>query len=188
MHVEVFYDYLCPWSYLSQARVAGLVERHGLEVRWTPFELHPEIPPGGTDRRWGKPGAGSVLRPLAESAGLPLERRTRVVNTRRALALSVWAGSDPAWPTLHRTLFGAYWAEDADLDDPLVLTSIAEAAGIRGAAEAIARGEGVPEVVSAKERALDLGIGGTPGWLFEGGTAFTGLHDDAVLDRIVSRA
>lgn len=188
MQVEVFFDYLCPWSHLSQARVDGLIERHDIRVTWTPFELHPEIPPGGTDRRWGKSGAGSTLRPLAEAADLPLERRSNVVNTRRALALSTWAMDQPAWPELHKTLFAAYWGDDADLDDPLVLSDLAAGAGIIGAAAAIAEGAGVDAVVAGKERALDLGIGGTPGWVFDGGQAFTGLHDDAVLDRIIERA
>lgn len=188
MHVEVFFDYLCPWSHLSQARVDGLVRRHGIEVTWTPFELHPEIPPGGTDRRWGKSGTGSLLRPLAEAAGLPLERRSKVVSTRRALALSAWAMDQPAWPDLHRRLFAAYWGEDADLEDPLVLSGLATEAGVVGATGAIDEGSGLDAVVAAKERALDLGIGGTPGWVFDGGQAFTGLHDDAVLDRIINRA
>lgn len=188
MHVEVFFDYLCPWSHLSQARVEGLIERHDIRVTWTPFELHPEIPPGGTDRRWGKSGTGSMLRPLAEAAGLPLERRSNVVNTRRALGLSAWAMDQPAWPVLHRNLFAAYWGADADLDDPLVLADLADRADIEGAPGAIAEGAGLPVVVAAKERALDLGVGGTPGWVFDGGQAFTGLHDDAVLDRIIERA
>jgi predicted DsbA family dithiol-disulfide isomerase len=189
VQVEVWFDYLCPWCYLATDRVRYLRDRHGLDVRWRPFELHPEIPPGGADLA-GRPGSGSAIRRLADEAGLPIAPRRRSNNTRTALAFSTWAAPDPGWEGLHRGLFHAYWAEGADLEDPDVLVGVATEVGIDPAhsRQAIEAGAGMTAVHDSRTAAMDLGIGATPGWHFGDGVVFTGVHPDAVMDRIVGRA
>lgn len=120
---------------------------------------------------------------------MPVIRRMTWSNTRRALGLSVWARQQPSWPDLHAMLFHAYWAEGADLGDPAVLIRIAQRVGIStdAAARALAEGAGLEEAARERERALGLGIGNTPGWLFGDGVVFTGVHEPAVFDRIVAR-
>ncbi len=188
MGVEVWYDYLCPWCYLATERVRYLRDHHGITVRWRPFELHPEIPPGGAELP-GRPGSAPVIRGLADDAGLPIARRTRSNNTRTALAFSTWATDHDGWDALHAALFRAYWAEAADLEDPEVLVAVAAEAGIDpdAARSAIASGAGLTAVHDSKLAAMDLGIGATPGWHFGNGVVFTGVHPDAVWDRIVRR-
>lgn len=188
MGVEVWYDYLCPWCYLATERVRSLRDRHDIDVRWRPFELHPEIPPGGADLA-GRPGAADVIKELADEAGLPIARRRRSNNTRKVLAFSTWAGGHPAWEVLHGRLFRAYWVESADLEDDGVLVDLAAAAGIdRGrATAALLAGAGLEDVHASKAAAFDLGIGATPGWHFGDGVVFTGVHPDAVMDRIIRR-
>lgn len=188
MAVEVWFDYLCPWCYLATERVRSLRRRHDLDVVWRPFELHPEIPPGGTDLP-GRPGAASVIRRLAAEAGLPVTGRRRANNTRVALAFSTWATADPGWESLHEGLFRAYWAEGADLEDPAQLVAVAADAGIDSSAAeaAIATGAGLEAVHDSKVAAMDLGIGATPGWHFGDGVVFTGVHPDEVMDRILAR-
>jgi len=187
--VEVWFDYLCPWCYLATERVRTLRRRHGIDVAWRPFELHPEIPVGGAELP-GRPGSAPVIRDLAEEAGLPLTRRRRANNTRVALAFSTWAATDPGWEALHDRLFRAYWAETADIEDATVLAALATDAGIDAdaAAAALASGAGMGAVHDSKAEAMDLGIGATPGWHFGDGIVFTGVHPDEVMDRIVRRA
>jgi predicted DsbA family dithiol-disulfide isomerase len=188
--IEVWADYLCPWCYLAQDRVRYLEEHHGADVRWRPFELHPEIPPEGGPapslRR--PPETRARLRDQLAAAGLPARPRTTWSNSRRALALAAWAERDPAWPALHRGLYHAYWAEGRDLGDPEVLVAVATAAGVAGAQRAVADGAGLEGVAAARERALDVGIGSTPGWRLPGGVVFTGVHEREVFDRVVARA
>ncbi len=189
MRVEVWFDYLCPWCYLAQDRADHLIEAHGAEVVWHPFELHPEIPPGGTETLSGRPGAADVIRELAAEAGLPLRSRRRSNNTRRVLGLSAWAADRPEFDRFHRGLFAAYWAEGADLEDDATLVAIAKKAGLDpgAATDALASDSGVPLAEASKTRAIDLGIGATPGWHFGDGVVFSGVHPRAVMDRIVGR-
>lgn len=187
MAVEVWFDYLCPWCYLATERVSYLRDTHGLTVEWRPFELHPEIPPGGTELAV-RPGSGRAVRELAAAAGLPLGSRRRSNNTRIALALSAWASSSPGWDRLHDRMFSAYWVDGVDLEDPDLLVDLAAASGIeRGAAhDAVASGAGLEVLHASKAEALDLGVGATPGWHFGNGVVFTGIHPDHVMDRIVA--
>ena len=189
--IDYWADYICPWCYLAQDRVAYLADRHGAVMRWYPFELHPEIPPEGEPapdlrrsrdtKRW--------LRDELEHAGLPIVARRTWSNSRRALALSAWAEPRAEWPELHLALYRAYWAEGRDIGDPGELAAIARQAGIPAAdaEEAIAEGTGLDVVAAAKENALDLGIGNTPGWRFANGVVFTGVHERSVFDRVVAR-
>src|SRR5215831_17883311 len=85
-----WYDFLCPFCYVGQARTAILV-RHGLDVVELPFQAHPDIPLGGIP---AGPRTGPIYAMLereAKEAGLPLVWPPRLPNTRRALAAAEWA-------------------------------------------------------------------------------------------------
>src|SRR4051794_30663092 len=54
--LEVVSDAICPWCYVGKRRLAkalALLARDGLTfaVRWLPFQLNPDMPKGGVDRR-----------------------------------------------------------------------------------------------------------------------------------------
>jgi len=185
--IEVWSDYICPWCYLTLDRVDHIRRAHSLEVAWQPYELHPDVPHEGAPVR--RMSTRGELRDELGRAGLPISRRDTISNSARALALSAWATGLPEWPTLHRSLFDAYWAQGRDLGDPTVLVDIASAAGIDpGSAEtAVAAGAGRETVAAARERALDLGIAGTPGWHFGDGIVLVGAHATHILDRVIAR-
>ena len=192
MLIEYWADYICPWCYLATDRVRYLVERHGVEMQWRPFELHPEIPPEGGEAPALKRTRDTKtwLRDELAAAGLATRRRTTWSNSRRALALSAWALDRDEWPALHDALYRAYWKDGRDIGDTAVLVDLATTAGVDAAAAeaAIAEGQGLNEVAASRERALDLGIGNTPGWLLENGVVFTGVHERDTFDRVVGRA
>jgi predicted DsbA family dithiol-disulfide isomerase len=192
LHFEYWADYICPWCYLALDRVDHLVSTHGVEVRWRPFELHPEIPAGGEtippiaksrdSKRW--------LREQLDAAGLRTTRRNHWSNSRKALALSVWAEQRPEWPDLHHALYRAYFADGIDIDDERELARLAASAGISetDATGAIAAGAGMEAVARSRDAALDLGIANTPGWHLGDGIAFTGVYERERFDRVVRRA
>ncbi|HSG79352.1 MAG TPA: DsbA family protein [Acidimicrobiia bacterium] len=191
MIIEVWADYVCPWCYLALDRADHLAAAHGAEIRWRPFELHPETPVDGAPVPGGRlPNvARDELREELARAGLPVARRRRLANSARALALSAWASDRPEWPVLHRRLFDACWAEGRDLGDPEELVAIATESGIprAGAEEAVASGWGRDLLAIARDRALDLGIGATPGWHFGNGVVLVGAHPPAVFERVIGR-
>src|SRR5262249_38439315 len=124
-------DFICPFCYVGQHRTAILV-RHGLHVVELPFQIHPEIPPGGIAAGPRKGPMYSMLEREAKEAGLPLHWPPRLPETRRALAVAEWARRHEAraFPQLHKELFDAHFVLGEDLGDAVVIDRHAEACGI----------------------------------------------------------
>src|ERR1700693_5258897 len=51
--VDVTSDLICPWCFVAKRRVekASSILGKTLEIRWHPFQLNPEMPVEGLDRR-----------------------------------------------------------------------------------------------------------------------------------------
>ena len=56
--IDVVSDVVCPWCYIGKRRLSSAVnrvaQRHGdvdFRVSWHPFELNPDLPAEGVDRR-----------------------------------------------------------------------------------------------------------------------------------------
>src|SRR5712664_1342779 len=117
-----WYDFLCPFCYVGQDRTAILV-RHGLHVIELPFQIHPEIPPGGIP---APPRSGpryDMLEREAREAGLPLRWPPRLPDSRRALAAAEWTRRHQprVFSQLHKNLFAAHFVLGEDLEDPEVI-------------------------------------------------------------------
>src|SRR5690606_9623702 len=96
-------------------------------VRWRPFELNPDLPASGMDRRaYCEAKFGSVERARAlyaqvvahaEAEGLPpaIERVTRTPNTRRAHVLIELADDHDCQDRVVDALFAAYFVGGGDI-------------------------------------------------------------------------
>jgi predicted DsbA family dithiol-disulfide isomerase len=51
--VDVTSDLICPWCFVAKRRleIASSILGKALEIRWHPFQLNPEMPVEGVDRR-----------------------------------------------------------------------------------------------------------------------------------------
>lgn len=185
VHIEVWYDYICPWCYLALDRVRYLEDAHSAEVVWQPFELHPDWPNAGMEAP--KYERAGVLRELVARTDLPFTGRRTVTNSLAALSLSSGLAHRSFWPDFHRRLFEAYWVEDRNLGLRPTLIEIGAEFDLDDGevTDAIVKGES--EVLASREQALDLGISATPGWHFGNGVVFPGVHEPEVFDRILAR-
>ena len=82
--IDVWVDPICPFCYVAVERAAWLRERYGADVRWHPFDLHPEYQPEGIpreqlDRRYGPAMREQVRTMIAATAMMPTPSR-RVVH------------------------------------------------------------------------------------------------------------
>jgi predicted DsbA family dithiol-disulfide isomerase len=163
-----WYDFVCPFCYVGQHRTALLV-RHGLRVVELPFQIHPEIPPGGIA---AEPRTGPIYAMLereAKEAGLPLHWPPRLPNTRRALATAEWVRRHQpgTFPQLHQQLFAAHFALGEDLEDPAVLDRHARESDVDIVAlhNGLADGSAEEAVAEAETLGRTWGVRGTPAWL-----------------------
>ena len=145
IRLDIFSDPVCPWCYLGKANLDRALESapdHPFQIEWHPFQLNPDMPPEGVDKRayladrFG--GAHKVdavhdrLREVARENGVALDPDVpkRIPNTLDAHRLIHWAGLEGRQTPLVAALFRAYWKEGRDIGNRAVLADIAAAAGM----------------------------------------------------------
>ena len=143
--LDILSDPICPWCYIGKAHLDRALEAEGdhpFEVEWHPFQLNPDMPPEGMDRRayleakfGGQEGAVQAYLPVVEhgkKAGLELnlDRIARTPNTIDAHRLIHWAGIEGRQTPVVSALFRAYFTDGRDIGDAEVLADIADSAGL----------------------------------------------------------
>lgn len=184
LELSVVSDTICPWCYVGKRRIERAIEvlaAEGLDIslRWLPFELNPEMPPAGMDRRaYRSAKFGSWERSLALDAQVAAEgaregitfrhdRITRTPNTRashRLIWLAGELGGSPLQNRVVEALFSAYFHEGRDIGDRAVLADIGASAGLDDARVlALLDGDdGLADVIRHEMMARSLGVSGVP--------------------------
>jgi predicted DsbA family dithiol-disulfide isomerase len=182
MRIDVFSDVVCPWCFvgkrrLEQALAAAKID--DAEIHWHAFQLNPDLPPEGMDRRQyleAKFGPGALERMHArldeagKSAGIDFQfdKIERSPNTLDAHRLLWLAGSQGRQGQLKEALLRAYFLEGRDVGDRTVLADIAMQAGIEADVQTwLASEAGVREVREDLRQAAQLQISGVPFFIFE---------------------
>ncbi len=150
--LDIISDPVCPWCYIGKTRLDRALEahpEHEFLIEWHPFQLNPDMPAQGMDRReylelkfGGKQGAVQAYAPIvqaAEDTGLQIDFAgiKRTPNSIDAHRLIHWAGIEGKQNAVVDRLFKAYFKEGRDISNHSVLKRIADAAGMDG--EAIGR-------------------------------------------------
>ena len=140
--LDIMSDPICPWCYIGKThldKALAAVPDHPFVIEWHPFQLNPDMPAEGMDRRaylegkfGGKEGAIKAYAPVvehAEQAGLTInfDAMTRTPNTMDAHRLIHWAGIEGKQTQAVDALFKAYFVDasvvlkllqsDADRED-----------------------------------------------------------------------
>ncbi len=198
MKVDVYSDTICPWCFIGKRRLErALAERPqpDLAISWRPFQLNPEMPPGGMDRRrylalkFGGPAGAREVYAQVRQAGLSedidfaFEAIERTPNTLNSHRLIRYAGAAGRQGQVVQALFDSYFLEARDLGDPQVLVAAAEAAGLDPAAtRAYLDSDEDAETVRAEDaRARQIGIQGVPTFILNEKYVLSGAHPPEVL-------
>lgn len=152
IRLDIFSDPVCPWCFLGKANLDRALESkadHPFVIEWHPFQLNPEMPTDGVDKRsylaarFG--GDGNLdqihqrFRDMAKAAGVEMDPDVpqRIPNTLNAHRLIHWAGLEGRQTAMVSALFRAYWREGRDIGDLAVLADLAAEVGLER--EVIAR-------------------------------------------------
>src|ERR1700675_381343 len=178
--VDVTSDLICPWCFVAKRRLekASSILGKTLEVRWHPFQLNPEMPVEGLDRRlyrsakFGSWEQSQRLDAQVSAAGAEVGIRfrhdlmKRTPNTFKGHVLLAAALKEDLHTQnlVAERLFQAYFLDGEDVGDSATLLGIAREFGVT----AISRVEDldspalVSEVKTAERKAASAGIrGGT---------------------------
>lgn len=141
--LDIISDPICPWCYIGKTNLDKALAQfpeHPFVIEWHPFQLNPDMPAAGMDRRTyleskfgGKEGAVKAYAPVvaqAESCGavINFEAITKTPNTINAHRLIHWAGIEQRQSFVVDLLFKAYFVDGRDIGDAEVLADIADTA------------------------------------------------------------
>lgn len=213
--VDIWSDVMCPWCAVGYTQFAKAIEalkgELGVEVRWMPFELNPDLPPEGKLQDghlaevYGRSAEevaamGTQMRATAARAGFPMdytgegeEPPAMMWNTFEAHKLLRWAladqGSD-AQTRLKLALLKAHFQQRRNVSDREVLLDIAGAEGFdrAKAAEALADEALAIAVRAEEERGRSAGINSVPSFVVNGQYLIQGAREPEAYAQMLRRA
>lgn len=200
--LDIMSDPICPWCYIGKTYLDRALEQHAdhpFEVEWHPFQLNPDMPAEGMDRRaylegkfGGQKGAVQAYLPVvehAQKAGLDinLDAIQRTPNTLNAHRLIKWAGIEGKQTPVVSALFRAYFKDGQDIGDIEVLSDIADGAGLD--ASVILRlfksDADVEEIKTRDQMAREMGITSVPTFIVAGRHAVPGAQPPELWTKVI---
>ena len=185
IRLDIFSDPICPWCFIGKhnlfTALSG-VDKDLFSIEWHPFQLNPDMPEGGMDRRayletkfGGKEGAVQAYLPVVEhakSAGLAInfEAITKTPNTLKALCLIHWAKLEGCQAEIVQALFEAYFYHGKDIGDTEILVNIAAEAGMDTdmVKRLFASGQDKLEIQERDASVRDMGVRAVPTFIVAG--------------------
>lgn len=191
--LDIMSDPICPWCYIGKAhldRALSAEPDHPFIIEWHPFQLNPDMPEGGMDRRsylegkfGGKEAAVKAYAPVVEhakNAGLTInfEDMKRTPNTLNAHRLIHWAGIEGRQTAAVSALFKSYFVEARDIGDLEVLSDIADGIGLDAAliSRLLASDADVQSIRDRDAHSRSMGINSVPTFIVAGQHAVPGAQ------------
>ena len=180
--LDIFSDPVCPWCYLGKANLDRALEQHPehpFVIEWHPFQLNPDMPPEGVDKRsyllerFGSQQQLETIhqrfRDIAKQNGVQMDPDTpkRIPNTLNAHRVIHWAGLEGRQSFAVAALMRAYWVEGRDIGNLAVLADIAAGIGMnRAVVERLLASDADLDTITSREaHARKRGVTAVPTFL-----------------------
>jgi predicted DsbA family dithiol-disulfide isomerase len=168
LQIDVISDVICPWCYIGKRRlekaVAALEQPPEVRVRWLPFQLNPQMPREGKNRReyritkfgsWERSlELDAKLVAVGEMEGIhfAFDRIERTPNTLDAHRLIGLADKEGVQDVVVEALFRAYFTDARDMSNGQTLIDVVAEAGLdRHSAEAVLDSDAGLEAIKEAE-------------------------------------
>lgn len=201
--LDILSDPICPWCYIGKSHLDRALEAtpdHPFEIEWHPFQLNPDMPAEGMDRRaylegkfGGKEAAYAAYQPIvdhAAKAGVDIEfdQIKRTPNTMDAHRLIHWAGIEGRQTAVVSSLFKAYFKEARDIGNHEVLADIADSAGMDAAVVLRLLGTDEDKAGIAEKDAgfRKMGVNSVPTFIIAGQHAVPGAQPPEMWKQVIA--
>ena len=201
--LDIISDPICPWCYIGKTLLDRALEaepEHPFEIEWHPFQLNPDMPSDGMDRRaylegkfGGKEQAVKVYSQIdqhARDVGLELDLGAikRTPNTLNAHRLIHWAGIEQRQSMVVSALFRTYFKEGRDIGDAEVLADIADGTGMDAALvqRLLATDEDLDGIREKDASFRKMGVSSVPTFIVAGKHAVPGAQPVDVWRNVIS--
>lgn len=197
--IKVVSDLVCPWCYIGKRRLEAalgcLEESTGVSVSWHPFQLNPDLPSEGMDRReYCNRKFGSWARceemferisEVGKTVGIEFrfEKQLIVPNTLNVHRVIWLGGRQGVQDGVVEALFRAYFCEGVDLSRDTELVDVVAEAGLekRLLQRFLSADEGLAEVLSEEQEVKALGISSVPLFIMADRVAVSGAQPTETL-------
>ena len=140
IQLDIYSDPICPWCYIGKIHLERALEtlnENPFHIKWHPFQLNPEMPKNGMDRKkyleqkFGSiSGFASAYRPVIEHTknfkiDLKLNKIQTTPNTMNAHRIINWAVLEDCQNKIVSELFKAYFVNGLDLGNNKILAKLA---------------------------------------------------------------
>ncbi len=170
-HLEFYFDYGSPFSYLADAQLEGLRARTGAALVYRPMLLGGVFKATGNRSPLEEPVANKrsysalALRRWVAHYGVPFRANPFFpINTLGLMRAAVAAQQQDVFEPFHRAIFPALWVEGLNLGEADVVAGVLERGGVD--AKPLLERASHPEVKQAlrdaSERAVARGVFGAP--------------------------
>ena len=179
LKIDIVSDIVCPWCVIGfknlKKAMQELQTELNFEITWKPYELHPEIPQEGYDKKLymqQKFGSSSGRSPyneitkIGESVGFEFNfsKTERIPNTFMAHRL-LWKAEQYNLQTeLSEALFRAYFSEGLNIGSKEILAEVSESVGMdkEEVINFLDSKEGGQEIADLEMNFIEKSIGAVP--------------------------
>ena len=179
LKIDIVSDIVCPWCVIGfknlKKAMHELQTELNFEISWKPYELHPEIPQEGYDKKLymqQKFGSSSGRSPyneitkIGESVGFEFNfsKTERIPNTFMAHRL-LWKAEQYNLQTeLSEALFRAYFTEGLNIGSKQILAEVSESVGMdkEEVINFLDSKEGGQEIADLEMNFIEKSIGAVP--------------------------
>ncbi len=180
LKIDIVSDVVCPWCVIGfknlQKAMAELQKEIEFEINWKPYELHPEIPENGYDKKLymkqkfgdqtGNFSPHKQIEELGKGLGFEFNfsKSERIPNTFRAHRLLWKAREFDLQNELSEALFEAYFTEGKDIGSIDILSEIASNLGMNKekTIKFLESKEGGKETADEEMNFIEKSIGAVP--------------------------
>ncbi len=201
--LDIISDPICPWCYIGKTHLDKALAQHPghpFAIEWHPFQLNPDMPKEGMDRRaylegkfGGKEGAVRAYAPVvehAQAAGLTInfEQMQRTPNTIDAHRLIHWAGIEGCQTAAVSALFHAYFVDARDIGDAEVLADVADTIGMDAAVvgKLLKSDADIDEIRKRDAHSRQMGVRSVPTFIVAGKHAVPGAQPPELWSKVIS--
>ncbi|MCP5074682.1 MAG: DsbA family oxidoreductase [Rhodobacteraceae bacterium] len=200
--LDIISDPICPWCFIGKTKLDRALEanpEHDLIIEWHPYQLNPDMPSEGMDRReylelkfGGQQQAVDVYMQVenaAKEVGLQLDFAgiKRTPNTLDAHRLIHWAAIEGLQNAVVDRLFKAYFKEGRDISDHSVLVRAAAAAGMDGEmVRMLLAGDADRDDIKSRDAdARVKGVSGVPCFVIDNHYVVQGAQQTETWDKVI---
>lgn len=198
MQIDIISDTVCPWCFIGKRRLEKAMSQRPdmeFEIQWRPFQLNPDMPRDGMDRRqylevkFGGPDRAKQIYEHIEDAGrsegiaFAYDKIVRTPNTLDSHRLIKWAGTAGVQDAAVEVLFRKYFLEGGDIGDKALLVDVAREIGMDAdlVSDLLAGDDDLEETKTEDTMARQMGVTGVPCFIIGRKYAVSGAQDPAVL-------